>query len=411
MTSSKKGNLPLLSPELVQGLISQAEGQDLFGQEGFFQRLKQVLVNGILEGELTHHLGYSKHDKEPKQTPNRRNGHYEKKVLSDGNSLSLHIPRDREGEFDSQLIGKGVRRFDGFDDTVISLYARGMTLREIQGHLYDLYGTEVSPELISTVTDKVLEDVTAWQNRPLDSIYPIVYLDCIHVKTRDAHVVLNKAVYIALGVNMEGKKEVLGLWMSKNEGAKFWMQVMTEIQNRGVKDIFITCVDGLKGFEEAIQAIYPKTTVQLCIVHIVRNSLKFVPWKDRKAVAADLKSIYISSSEKEALLALAEFRKKWDQKYGTIGDIWERNWDGITPCFAFPKEIKKAVYTTNAIEAINRQIRKIIKNKGVFPNDQAVKKCLFLALNNAQKKWTMPIRNWPLALNQFALLFEGRVKF
>ena len=409
--SSKKRPNPLLSPELVQGLISESEGQSLFGKEGFFQKLKEELVNGILEGELTHHLGYVKNDKEPKENSNRRNGHYEKKVLSDGKSLCLQMPRDREGVFDSQLIGKGVRRFDGFDDKVISLYARGMTIREIQGHLYDLYGTEVSPELISNVTEKVLEDVTAWQNRPLDSIYPIVYLDCIHVKTRDDHVVLNKAVYIALGVNMEGKKEVLGIWMSQNEGAKFWMQVMTELQNRGVKDIFIACVDGLKGFEEAIHAIYPKTTVQLCIVHIVRNSLKFVSWKDKKAVAADLKTIYNSSSEKEARGVLANFRKKWDPKYGTIGDIWERNWEGIAPCFAFPKEIKKAVYTTNAIEAINRQIRKIIKNKGVFPNDQAVQKCLFLALNNAQKKWTMPIRNWPLALNQFALLFEGRVKF
>ena len=256
-----------------------------------------------------------------------------------------------------------------------------------------------------------MDDVIAWQNRPLEKLYPIVYLDCIHIKARDNHMPHNKAVYIALAVNMEGKKEILGLWISKNEGAKFWMQVVTELKNRGVEDILIACVDGLKGFEEAINTVFPETIVQLCIVHIVRGSMKFVPWKDKKRVAADLKSIYSAPSEEAALLELELFKEKWDAKYPTISIIWQRNWEAITPCLAFPQHIKKAIYTTNAIEAVNRQIRKIIKNKGVFPNDQAVKKSLYLALQNAQKKWTMPIWNWPLALNQFAILFEDRIKF
>ena len=400
-----------IDSHLIKALLDQAGGQDLFGRDGFFQQLKQSLANGMLEGEIEHHLGYEKHAKSPKTSDNRRNGHYPKTVLSDDDRLDLQIPRDRDNNFEPQLIPKGVRRFDGFDDKVISLYARGMTMREIQEHLHEIYGAHVSHELISSVTDKVVGEVTAWQNRPLDEIYPIIYLDCIHVKTRDNSMVSNKAVYLAIGINMEGRKEVLGLWISKNEGAKFWMQVVTELKNRGVTDVFIACVDGLKGFEEAINAVFPQTTVQLCIVHMVRNSLKFVPWKDKKAVAADLKKIYSAPSEEAALLELEAFRERWDDTYPTIADIWQRNWTGIAPCLAYPEFIKKAIYTTNIIEAINRQIRKIIKNKGVFPNDDAVKKSIFLALKNAEKKWTMPIRNWPQALNQFAILFADRVKF
>ena len=412
MTKTKTKNpADNLSPELLQALVEQAEGQELFGADGFFQQLKRSLVNGMLEGEMDHHLNYPKHDKAPKPTHNRRNGHYAKTVIAGDDTLDLSIPRDREGEFEPQLVPKGVRQFDGFDDKVISLYARGMTMREIQAHLYEIYGTEVSHELISSVTDKVMDEVLAWQNRPLDSLYPIVFLDCIHVKTRDAHMVLSKAVYIAMGVNMEGQKEILGLWISKNEGAKFWLQVITELKNRGIQDILIACVDGLKGFEDAIQTVFPQTTVQLCIVHMVRNSMKFVPWKDKKAVAADLKAIYNAPSEDAALLELERFQEKWDAKYPTISAIWKRNWPGIAPCLALPKDIKHAIYTTNAIEAVNRQIRKIIKNKGVFPNDNAVKKALFLALQNAAKKWTMPIRNWPQALNQFAILFNDRLTF
>ena len=400
-----------ISPALMEELMRHADGQELFGTEGFFQQLKRELVNGMLEGEMDHHLNYPKHDKSPKSTDNRRNGHYPKTVIAGDDTLELSVPRDRNGDFQPQLVPKGVRQFDGFDDKIISLYARGMTMREIQAHLYEIYGTQVSHELISSVTDKVMDEVQAWQSRPLEALYPVIYLDCIHVKTRDNHMICNKAVYIALAINMEGQKEILGLWISKNEGAKFWMKVITELKNRGVEDILIACVDGLKGFEEAIHSVFPKTTVQLCIVHMVRNSLKFVPWKDKKAVAADLKTIYDASSEEAALLALENFRENWDDKYPTISDIWQRNWTGITPCLAFPKEIKRAIYTTNAIEAINRQIRKIIKNKGVFPNDNAVKKSLFLALQNASKKWTMPIRKWPQALNQFAILFNDRMTF
>ncbi len=410
-TKTTKKSKDTLSPKLIEEILQHADGKELFGAEGFFQQLKRGLVNGMLEGEMEHHLGYQKHDKSYKAADNRRNGHYSKTVIAGDDTLDIAVPRDRDGEFEPKLIPKGVRQFDGFDDKVISLYARGMTMREIQEHLYEIYGTQVSHELISSVTDRVITEVNAWQNRPLESVYPIIYLDCIHIKTRDNHIICNKAVYIALAVNMEGKKEVLGLWISKNEGAKFWLQVVTELKNRGVEDILIACVDGLKGFEEAITSVFPQTMVQLCIVHMVRNSLRFVPWKDKKAVARDLKSIYSAPSEEAAKLELQNFRDKWDDKYPTISDIWQRNWSGIVPCLAFPEFIKKAIYTTNAIEAVNRQIRKIIKSKGVFPNDNAVKKSLFLALQNAQKKWNMPIRNWAQALNQFAILFNDRIKF
>lgn len=410
MTKTNKKN-PAINQELLKALISQAEGQNLFGRDGFFQHLKESLANCMLEGEMDHHLGYSKNSKDEKLTKNRRNGHYLKSVISSDETLDLSIPRDREGRFEPKLVPKGVRRFEGFDDKVISMYARGMTVREIQDHIYEIYGTEVSHDLISEVTDQVLDEVAAWQNRPLDEVYPIVYLDCIHVKARENHTIINKAVYLAIGINMEGHKEVLGLWLSKNEGAKFWMQVVTELKNRGLQDILIACVDGLKGFEEAITAVFPKTIVQLCIVHLVRNSLRFVPWKDRKAVARDLKAIYSSPSEESAAQALTSFQKKWDDKYPTIGDIWQRNWTQVVPCLAFPDFIKKAIYTTNTIEAINRQIRKIIKNKGVFPNENSIKKSVYLALKNASKKWTMPIKDWAMALNQFAILFPDRINF
>ncbi len=408
--TKKLNTRPEINPDLIKQLLQQAEGQELFGADGFFQSLKQSLANGILDGEMEHHLGYQKHDKSPKSTTNRRNGHYAKTVISDDDTLNLRIPRDRDNDYEPQFIPKNARRFDGFDDKVISMYARGMTMREIQQYIYEIYGTEVSHELISTVTDKVIDDINAWQNRPLNSIYPIVYLDCMHIKTRDTHVIINKAVYLAVGINMEGKKEVLGMWIAKTEGAKFWLQVITELKNRGVTDIFIACIDGLTGFEDAICSVFPQTTVQLCIVHMVRNSLKFVPWKDKKQVADDLKAIYNASSEDMALQQLKAFRQKWDSTYPTIANSWQKKWASIAPCLAYPEHIKKVIYTTNTIESINRQIRKIIKNKGVFPNDTAVKKSLFLALQNAEKRWTMPIRNWKQALNQFAIMFDDRVK-
>lgn len=386
-------------------LLSQCDPNEIFSKDGAFQELKKKLVNKILEKEMEVHIGYEKHSKDEKQTENRRNGNYDKTLIdAEGRKLSIEVPRDREGEFEPAFIPKGARQFKGFDDNVISLYARGMTTREIQEHLEEIYSTKVSAELISKVTDGVLEDVTSWQNRPLDSTYPIMYLDCIYVKGRDSHVIVNKAVYIVIGVNMEGKKEVLGIWVGKNEGAKFWMQVITELKNRGVNNIYVACVDGLSGFPEAINAVFPKTIVQLCIVHMVRNSTKYVSYKDLKAVTADLKKIYSAINEKEGVRELQNFSKKWDDKYPIIADMWQRHWPGIAPLFSFPEAIRKAIYTTNVIESANRQIRKIIKNKGVFPDDKSIQKIIFLALTNASKKWTMPIKDWAPALNQFAIL-------
>jgi putative transposase len=394
-----------LTNQLVEDLLSKTNPSELFGKDGLFQQLKKQIVEKILTSELEHELGYSRHSKVPKIDNNRRNGSYEKTIIDEnGSRITVAVPRDREGEFVPQLLPKGVRRFNGFDDKVISLYARGMSMSEIQGHLEEIYHTEISKDLISTITDGVIDEVTRWQNRPLDSIYPIIYLDCIHVKSRDNNIVINKAVYLAIAVNIEGKKELLGIWVGKHEGSKFWMQVVTELKNRGVEQIYVACVDGLKGFPEAICSVFPNSMVQLCIVHMVRNSVKYVSYKDLKAVTADLKKIYTASSEEMAHFELKQFGVKWDNKYPVISDIWQRNWSGIIPFFAFPAEIRKVIYTTNAIESTNRQIRKIIKNKGVFPDDKSIQKIVFLALRNAAKKWSMPIKNWPLALNQFEIL-------
>ena len=394
-----------LTNKIVEELLSKANPGELFGKDGLFQQLKKQIVERVLASELEHDLGYSKHSKAPKIDNNRRNGSYEKTIIDEnGNQLTVEVPRDREGEFTPQLLPKGVRRFNGFDDKVISLYARGMSMSEIQGHLEEIYQTEISKDLISTITDGVIDEVTRWQNRPLDSIYPILYLDCIHVKSRDNNIVINKAVYLAIAVNIEGKKELLGIWIGKNEGSKFWMQIITELKNRGVEQIYVVCVDGLKGFTEAIGSIFPNTIVQLCIVHMVRNSVKYVSYKDLKEVTKDLKKIYTAATEEMAHFELKQFGAKWDNKYPVISDIWQRNWSGIVPFFAFPAEIRKVIYTTNVIESVNRQIRKIIKNKGVFPDDKSIQKIIFLALRNAAKKWTMPLKDWPLALNQFEIL-------
>ena len=321
----------------------------------------------------------------------------------------VEIPRDRQASFEPQIVAKHQTRWTGFDDKILSLYARGMTVREIQGHLEEMYGTEVSPSLISSVTDAVIDDAKAWQSRPLDTVYPIVYLDCLHLKVRDSGIVRNKAVYLALGINMAGEKEILGLWIAQTEGAKFWLQVMTELKNRGLQDIFIACVDGLKGFPEAIETVYPKAVVQLCIVHLVRNSLNYVSWKQRKAVAADLRTIYTASTAEEAKTNLDEFSVTWGEQFPTIVQSWERNWARIIPFFDYPAEIRKVIYTTNAIESMNMSLRKITKTKAAFPSDDAVLKLLYLALKNISKKWTMPIQNWKAALNRFTILFEDRV--
>lgn len=410
MKNNNKVSNPAIE-KLVSEILSQSDPSEIFGKEGIFQGIKKQIVNKILEKEMESHIGYEKHSKNEKDSDNRRNGNYEKTLIDpEGRKLTVEVPRDRDGEFEPQLIPKGVRKFEGFDDKVISLYARGMTIREIQGHLEELYATKVSSELISKVTDGILEEVTAWQNRALDNVYSIMYLDYIYVKARDNHVIINKAVYLSIGVNVEGKKELLGIWIGKNEGSKFWMQVVTELKNRGVEQIYVACVDGLKGFPEAINSIFPKTIVQLCIVHMVRNSVKYVSYKDLKAVTADLKAVYSAINEAEGLRELQNFAKKWDEKYPVIFDIWQRNWSGIAPFFSFPEEIRKAIYTTNAIESTNRQIRKIIKNKGVFPDDKSIQKIIFLALTNTSKKWTMPIKNWAMALNQFAILCDTNLQ-
>lgn len=319
------------------------------------------------------------------------------------------MPRDRASEFEPQLIRKGQTRFDGFDDKIISMYARGMTCRDIKAHLQEIYGVEVSPNLISTVTDSVIDEVRQWQSRPLDPIYPILYLDALQVKVKDQGRVSNKAIYLAIGVNMQGLKEVLGMWTSENEGAKFWLSIITELKTRGVKDIFIACVDGLKGFPEAIETIYPKTQVQLCLVHLMRFSLAYVSFKDRKAVASDLKAIYRAASADEAERQLELFAEKWDGRYPSINKSWRSNWARVVPMFGLPDDIRRAVYTTNAIESLNMSLRKIIKTRASFPNDEAAFKLLYLALRNAAKKWTMPIKNWSGAMQAFSIIFEGRV--
>ena len=395
--------------EILDELLNGAKTEkDLFGPVGVITKLKKALVERILEGELTHHLGYEKSE-QLKSKGNYRNGKTEKKVNTENGTLDIEIPRDRNGTFDPKLIGKYQRRFTGFDDKIISMYARGMTVREIQGHLEELYQMDVSPDLITTITDEVIQEVSAWQIRPLEKTYAIVFLDALVVKIRDNGHVKNKALYLAIGVTMEGNKEVLGMWISENEGAKFWLSVVTELKNRGVEDILIACVDGLKGFPEAINAVFPQTQVQLCIVHMIRNSLKYVPWKNRKEVAADLRLIYTACNADAAKNELDNFSKKWAELYPSIADMWQRNWAGIIPFLAYPKYMRTTLYTTNAIESINAGIRKIIRNRSIFPDDKSALKLVYLSLRNLEKHWNRPLYNWKDALNQFAIIFGERV--
>ena len=399
-----------ISDKLIDELLIDYENpEDLLGQGGLLKELTKRLVERALEAEMTTHLGYEKHEKSTAKKKNSRNGHSKKVLKGDFGHAEIQIPRDRKSEFDPKIVPKGETHFNGFDDKIISMYARGMTVREIQSHLEEIYQVEVSPTLISNVTSAVMDEVRAWQARPLDDIYPIVYFDAIRGKVRDDGQIKNKAVYLALGVNMEGHKELLGLWIADNEGAKFWLGIMTELNNRGVKDIFIACVDGLKGFPEAIETVFPQAKVQLCIVHMVRNSMKYVSYKHLKAVVADLKEIYRSATEDQASLKLLEFGEKWDDQYPSISKSWQRNWEHIIPFFDYPADIRKAIYTTNAIESLNRSLRKIIKNRGVFPNDDSLKKLFYLAFKNISKKWTMPIKNWKAAMNRFAIDFEERM--
>lgn len=404
--SKNKHDVP---EELLAGLLANYKNpEDLIGEEGLLKHLTKLVVERALEAELSEHLGHEKHGSVANESGNTRNGKSRKTLKGEFGELPIEVPRDRHGSFEPKLVTKHQTRWAGFDDKIISLYARGMTVREIQAHLEEMYGTEVSPSLISSVTDAVVDEVKAWQARPLNPIYPIVYLDCIHVKVREGTVRV-KAVYLAIGITMDGEKEVLGLWLAQTEGAKFWLQVVTELRNRGVQDIFIACVDGLKGFPDAIEAVFPKTTVQLCIVHMVRHSLNYVSWKRRPEVAADLRLIYQSATAEEAELRLGEFEEKWDAEYLPIGQSWRRNWPRLIPFFDFPPEIRKVIYTTNAIESVNMSLRKLTKNRGSFPSDEALIKLFFLALRNISKKWTLPIRDWKAALTRFTIQFGERI--
>jgi putative transposase len=407
MTVAPKREVP---KELIDGLLADyKKPEDLIGENGLLKQLTKMLVERALDAEMAEHLGHGKNEPVTNMNGNARNGKSKKTLKGEFGELPIEIPRDRQGSFEPQLIPKHQTRWSGFDDKILSLYARGMTVREIQSHLEEMYGTEVSPTLISSVTDAVMDEVKAWQSRPLDSIYPIVYLDCIHAKVRDSGVVRAKAVYLAIGIDMTGNKEVLGLWIAQTEGAKFWLQVVTELKNRGLQDIFIACVDGLKGFPEAIETIYPKTKVQLCIVHMVRHSLNYVSWKMRKEVAADLRAIYASGTVDQASAALDAFEERWGKDYPSIAQSWRRNWSRITPFFDYPPEIRRVIYTTNAIESVNMSLRKITKNRGSFPSDESLIKLFYLALRNISQKWSMPIRDWKAALNRFSIEFEDRV--
>jgi putative transposase len=398
------------TPELLDELLKDyKKPDDLLGQDGLLQQLTKALVERALNGELTHHLGYDKHDAAGDNSGNSRNGTTPKTIKGKRGQVQIDVPRDRNSEFEPQLVKKGQTRFDGLDEKIISLYSRGMTQREIQGHLEEIYGVEISPSLISTVTESVMDEVRAWQSRPLDAVYPILYLDALQVKVKSQGRVSNKAIYLAFGVNLQGLKEVLGMWAADHEGAKFWMQIVTELKNRGVQDIFIACVDGLKGFPEAIEAIFPKTQVQLCMVHMVRDALSYVSHRDRKEVATDLKMIYQATTLAEAEGQLAQFEERWASSYPVIAKSWRQNWSRVVPMFGYPSEIRRVIYTTNTIESLNMTLRKVTKNRSLFPNDEAVFKLIYLALRNISKRWTMPIRNWSGALNQFAILFEGRV--
>jgi putative transposase len=392
-----------------QLLADYKKPEDIIGENGLLKQLTKALLERALNAELTEHVGYEKHDPAGNNSGNSRNGTSRKNLKGDFGEIALETPRDRNGSFEPRIVAKGQTRFTGFDDKIISMYSRGMTTREIEGHLKEMYGVEVSAALISTVTEAVMEEVKAWQSRPLDEVYPILYMDALRVKVRDGGHIQNKAIHVAMGVNMEGHKEILGLWTAQNEGAKFWLQVLTDLQNRGVKDIFIACVDGLKGFPETIETVYPSTEVQLCIVHLVRASLGYVNWKQRKAVASDLREVYQCATAFDADLRLDTFAKKWDAVCPMVSQTWRRNWDRITPFFAYPAEIRKVIYTTNAIESLNMSLRKIIKMRGSFPNDEAAFKLLYLALRNASKKWTMPVQNWREALNRFSILWPERM--
>ena len=396
---------PVIPDELLDQLLAGRDPQAALGKDGLVDELKRALAERALNAEMDHHL----HGEAAEGRANSRNGYGQKTLLTDSGKLGISVPRDRLSTFDPQLIAKYRRRLPGFDDKIVSMYARGMTVREIQGHLAELYGIDVSPELISAVTDAVLDEIAEWQNRPLEALYPLVFFDALRVKIRDEGTVRNKAVYVALGVRVDGGKEILGLWIEQTEGAKFWLRVMTELKNRGVEDILIAVVDGLKGFPDAITAVFPQAQVQTCIVHLIRTSLDFVSYKDRKAVAAALREIYRAKDAAAGAAALDAFAAgSWGLKYPAIALSWRRHWPAVVPFFAFPADVRRIIYTTNAIEALNAKLRRAVRTRGHFPTDDSALKLLFLVLNLAEKEWRMPPREWAMAKAQFAILFEER---
>lgn len=392
-----------LLEQLIPGPVTPAQFEDIF------QRFKKAFMERALGAEMTQHLGYKAGEAKPEGTTNHRNGKGAKTVLTDSGEVTIEVPRDRHGTFEPQLIGKHERRFTGFDDKIVAMYARGMSVREIQKFLAEMYAVDVSPDLISRVTDAVVEEVTAWQSRPLEAMYPVVFFDALRVKIREDAVVRNKAVYLALGVLPDGTRDILGLWIENTEGAKFWMKVFNDLKTRGVEDILIAVTDGLKGMPEALEATFPATTLQTCIVHLIRNSLDYANWRDRKALAAAVKPIYTAPSAEAAQAALEAFESgEWGRRYPTVATAWRRAWDRVIPFFAFPPDVRRVIYTTNAIESINAQLRKIIKTRGHFPSDEAASKLIWLALRNITADWSRPTHGWKSAMNQFAILYGDR---
>jgi len=399
-----------ISKEVLDELLKDYKGPaDITGPDGLLKQLTKALIERAMQAEMTDQLGYDKNEQGEKPSSNRRNGSSKKTLRSEQGPLEIEVPRDREGEFEPEIIPKHQREFKGFDDKILSMYSRGMTTREITESLKEIYGVEVSPELISRVTDSVKDLLDEWRSRTLESFYPVLFLDALVINVKEGNHIVKKSVYLALAIRMDGQKEILGLWIDQSEGSKFWLSILNELHNRGVQDILIAAVDGLTGFPEAINAVFPETEVQLCIVHMVRNSLKFVPYRDRRAIAADLKTIYTSATEESAAACLDGFEQKWNSKYPMIARSWRAKWPEIIPFLKFPEEIRKVIYTTNAIESVNYTIRKVTRNRQSFPTTDAAMKLVFMALRNISKKWTMPLRDWGCALNQFAIIYGSRV--
>ena len=401
--------------DVIDQLLDQIDfhgmtAEELAGENGLLKKLTSRFYSKALDAEMDEHLGYKKNDNAGDNSGNSRNGYTTKTVINDDNDrIEVKVPRDRNSTFEPVIIPKHEKRTPLFNDQIISMYSFGMSTRDIQRHLQQVYGVEVSPETISNITESVMSDVREWQNRPLEKSYPILFLDALRVNSRQDGKNVNKALYVALAINWEGRKEVLGLWLADTEGAKFWMSVLTDIKNRGVEDILIACMDGLTGFPDAVKAVFPDTHIQHCIVHMIRNSTKFVSYKDLKAVCRDLKEVYSAINAESGHEALEEFGKKWNDKYPMIQASWERNWNDLTEFFNYPKDIRRAIYTTNAIESLNFSLRKVTRNKSSFPDDDSIYKVMYLAIKNASTRWTMSIKDWGLAVNQFAILFDGRV--